>query len=147
MSRAVVLFLLVPAVAMAHPGGLDEDGGHRCRSNCERHGLEPGEYHYHRLPTFQPPAGTPEPIPQGLPDPARPVAPAPTDPVVTAPPDPDKLPPAPPGTPGPFRPWKTIGYLLLLWGLLRVLQRLEGKPITVRMILRKIFGNALGGGW
>lgn len=138
MNRTVVLFLLVPAVAMAHPGGLDEEGGHRCLTNCERHGLEAGEYHYHRLPPFQPPAGIPK-TPSGLPAPPRPVAPAP--------PDPDNLPPAPSGKPGPFRPWKTIGYLLLVWGILRVLQRLEGKPITVRMILRKIFGNALGGGW
>ncbi|MBN3522529.1 copper amine oxidase N-terminal domain-containing protein [Paenibacillus apiarius] len=35
-----------PAVD-AHPGRTDKNGGHYCRTNCEKWGLEYGEYHYH----------------------------------------------------------------------------------------------------
>ncbi|MFP4309853.1 MAG: YHYH domain-containing protein [Desulfococcaceae bacterium] len=118
MIRAVALILLVPAVAMAHPGGLDEDGGHRCLTNCERYGLEAGEYHYHRLPEFHPPAGTPKPIPQGLPDPGRSVPPAP--------PDPDR------------NLWPGVFYLLGFWIAIRIYQRIDGRPLTVRRFLGKI---------
>ncbi|UGB30508.1 MBL fold metallo-hydrolase [Metabacillus sp. B2-18] len=40
--------LLAPVVTNASPGGLDSNGGHTCRTNCSQHGLETGEYHYHR---------------------------------------------------------------------------------------------------
>ncbi|WP_197254277.1 copper amine oxidase N-terminal domain-containing protein [Paenibacillus dendritiformis] len=33
--------------AIAHPGRTDKYGGHTCRTNCEKWGLEYGEYHYH----------------------------------------------------------------------------------------------------
>ncbi|MGG4397009.1 copper amine oxidase N-terminal domain-containing protein [Paenibacillus thiaminolyticus] len=33
--------------ALAHPGKTDKNGGHTCRTNCEKWGLEYGEYHYH----------------------------------------------------------------------------------------------------
>jgi hypothetical protein len=31
----------------AHPGRTDSNGGHYCRTNCEKWGLSYGEYHYH----------------------------------------------------------------------------------------------------
>ncbi|WP_420849654.1 YHYH domain-containing protein [Peribacillus tepidiphilus] len=31
----------------AHPGRTDGNGGHTCRTNCEKWGLDYGEYHYH----------------------------------------------------------------------------------------------------
>ncbi|MFC0394014.1 MBL fold metallo-hydrolase [Paenibacillus mendelii] len=33
--------------AIAHPGRTDADGGHYCRTNCAKWGLEDGEYHKH----------------------------------------------------------------------------------------------------
>ncbi|MED0678713.1 thermonuclease family protein [Aneurinibacillus thermoaerophilus] len=39
--------LAAPLVASAHPGRTDANGGHTCRTNCEKWGLQPGEYHYH----------------------------------------------------------------------------------------------------
>lgn len=40
-------FLLSTNIAMAHPGATDAKGGHTCRTNCAKWGLEDGEYHYH----------------------------------------------------------------------------------------------------
>jgi hypothetical protein len=34
-------------VVEAHPGRTDKNGGHTCRTNCEKWGLSYGEYHYH----------------------------------------------------------------------------------------------------
>lgn len=34
-------------ITFSHPGNTDENGGHHCWSNCEKWGLEYGEYHYH----------------------------------------------------------------------------------------------------
>ncbi|MDH4619667.1 YHYH domain-containing protein [Brevibacillus sp. AY1] len=31
----------------AHPGRTDSNGGHTCRTNCEKWGLSYGQYHYH----------------------------------------------------------------------------------------------------
>lgn len=31
----------------AHPGRTDSNGGHTCRTNCAKWGLQTGEYHYH----------------------------------------------------------------------------------------------------
>ncbi|MCQ5364630.1 thermonuclease family protein [Anoxybacillus salavatliensis] len=49
-----VLLSLVTAFAIfftssvyAHPGKTDANGGHTCRTNCEKWGLKYGEYHYH----------------------------------------------------------------------------------------------------
>lgn len=43
----VLVFSSWPLTAQAHPGGLDESGGHTCRTNCDRWGRAYGEYHYH----------------------------------------------------------------------------------------------------
>ncbi|MFJ7951303.1 YHYH domain-containing protein [Lysinibacillus sp. NPDC096418] len=53
MKKRIVLvtslcgILLVPNFADAHPGRTDSNGGHTCRTNCEKWGLEYGEYHFH----------------------------------------------------------------------------------------------------
>lgn len=41
------LALMLPSIANAHPGRTDSNGGHTCYTNCEKWGLEYGEYHYH----------------------------------------------------------------------------------------------------
>lgn len=41
------LLLSVVSKVYAHPGRTDSSGGHTCRTNCPRWGLEYGEYHYH----------------------------------------------------------------------------------------------------
>lgn len=53
-KKLTSLFLLlalivsfIPAGADAHPGRTDSKGGHTCRTNCAKWGLEDGEYHYH----------------------------------------------------------------------------------------------------
>lgn len=33
--------------ALAHPGRTDKNGGHTCRTNCEKWGYKTGEYHFH----------------------------------------------------------------------------------------------------
>ncbi|HHT7189102.1 TPA: YHYH domain-containing protein [Bacillus cereus] len=45
-----VALLVAPISAYAHPGRTDANGGHTCRTNCEKWGLEYGEYHYHNKP-------------------------------------------------------------------------------------------------
>lgn len=53
MRKAALFFTLVIVLvtasipAAAHPGRTDSKGGHTCRTNCEKWGLEYGEYHYH----------------------------------------------------------------------------------------------------
>ncbi|OKP84346.1 competence protein [Paenibacillus helianthi] len=42
-----VLLILLPVIANAHPGRTDSNGGHYCRTNCAKWGLENGEYYYH----------------------------------------------------------------------------------------------------
>jgi hypothetical protein len=46
---SLALFLIIgnSSAALAHPGRTDSKGGHTCRTNCEKWGLEYGEYHYH----------------------------------------------------------------------------------------------------
>lgn len=48
---AVIIFSLFFSLfspgAIAHPGRTDANGGHTCRTNCEKWGLKDGEYHYH----------------------------------------------------------------------------------------------------
>lgn len=41
------LFTTSASIVDAHPGRTDSNGGHHCWTNCERWGLEYGEYHYH----------------------------------------------------------------------------------------------------
>ena len=36
-----------PAFVLAHPGGLDKIGCHKCAKNCAQYGLHDGEYHCH----------------------------------------------------------------------------------------------------
>lgn len=43
----ILLIFSIGALAEAHPGRTDSKGGHTCRTNCEKWGLEYGEYHYH----------------------------------------------------------------------------------------------------
>lgn len=44
----LIFYTLFPTIiAEAHPGRTDANGGHTCRTNCEKWGLEYGEYHYH----------------------------------------------------------------------------------------------------
>ncbi|MFG0214952.1 YHYH domain-containing protein [Brevibacillus porteri] len=41
-----ITFLPVQMIE-AHPGRTDANGGHTCRTNCEKWGLQYGQYHYH----------------------------------------------------------------------------------------------------
>ncbi|RNB78117.1 YHYH domain-containing protein [Brevibacillus nitrificans] len=44
----LLTLLLVPFnMVDAHPGRTDANGGHTCRTNCEKWGLQYGQYHYH----------------------------------------------------------------------------------------------------
>jgi len=43
--------LLFPFSVSAHPGRTDAKGGHTCRTNCGKWGLNYGEYHYHNKKT------------------------------------------------------------------------------------------------
>lgn len=47
VSLSCCFMLFLPSVSDAHPGRTDSNGGHTCRTNCEKWGLEYGEYHYH----------------------------------------------------------------------------------------------------
>ncbi|MED4956389.1 copper amine oxidase N-terminal domain-containing protein [Paenibacillus macerans] len=47
LSMAIMMVAASAAPAGAHPGRTDANGGHTCRTNCEKWGLEYGEYHYH----------------------------------------------------------------------------------------------------
>jgi competence protein ComEC len=53
---------------MASPGRTDANGGHYCRTDCAKYGLQDGEYHYHN--------GKGESVP--APDPAASPSPSPT---------------------------------------------------------------------
>ncbi|MCA1066183.1 YHYH domain-containing protein (plasmid) [Rossellomorea sp. AcN35-11] len=43
----ISLIFITPNMTEAHSGGTDASGGHHCWTDCESHGLEYGEYHYH----------------------------------------------------------------------------------------------------
>lgn len=49
--KIFIVFIFVmsysPLSISAHPGGLDENGCHTCRTNCEDYGLFYGQYHCH----------------------------------------------------------------------------------------------------
>lgn len=50
MYLFVILFVVTAfdtSDILAHPGRTDGNGGHTCRTNCEKWGYEYGEYHYH----------------------------------------------------------------------------------------------------
>ncbi|MEK4196112.1 MBL fold metallo-hydrolase [Paenibacillus sp. FSL L8-0323] len=87
MKRIIVpifislVLLLMPVLAEAHPGRTDANGGHYCRTNCAKWGLENGEYHYHNGGgSNSKPAATAKPAVKPTAKPtAKPVAtPAPT---------------------------------------------------------------------
>ncbi|NQX45364.1 MBL fold metallo-hydrolase [Paenibacillus tritici] len=57
-----LVLILLPVIAEAHPGRTDANGGHYCRTNCAKWGLENGEYHYHNGGGSKPaPAATKKP--------------------------------------------------------------------------------------
>ncbi|QWU43625.1 YHYH domain-containing protein [Bacillus sp. NP247] len=56
-----IALLVAPISAYAHPGRTDANGGHTCRTNCEKWGLQYGEYHYHNKPASS--GGTTSPAP------------------------------------------------------------------------------------
>ncbi len=67
-----LVFAFAP-IADAHPGKLDKNGGHYCRTNCAKWGLKDGEYHYHngggsstttKPSTSKPKPSAPKPVPQ-----------------------------------------------------------------------------------
>lgn len=47
VALMLVLFFFPAQMLDAHPGRTDANGGHTCRTNCEKWGLQYGQYHYH----------------------------------------------------------------------------------------------------
>nr|WP_240417897.1 YHYH domain-containing protein [Paenibacillus periandrae] len=47
LISTLILSLSLSSFAAAHPGRTDSNGGHTCKTNCEKWGLKYGEYHYH----------------------------------------------------------------------------------------------------
>ncbi len=47
LSLVTAFTLFFTSSVYAHPGKTDANGGHTCRTNCEKWGLKSGEYHYH----------------------------------------------------------------------------------------------------
>lgn len=43
----VLTLLILPSATQAHPGKLDGNGGHYCRSNCDKWGVPWNEWHSH----------------------------------------------------------------------------------------------------
>lgn len=72
LSVLILTFLPFTINAQAHPGGLDGNGGHYCRTNCAKWGLKNGQYHYHNAdgsvsltkPSAKP---APKPVPKPAP--------------------------------------------------------------------------------
>ncbi|MED4585790.1 YHYH domain-containing protein [Brevibacillus choshinensis] len=69
--------LVIPfSVVEAHPGRTDKNGGHTCRTNCEKWGLQYGQYHYHNGGGTSSGGGShPQPSSVKPPAPAQPAAP------------------------------------------------------------------------
>ncbi len=44
-------FIALPILTLAHPGPVDQYGGHICQDNCEKWSVEKGAYHYHAFPS------------------------------------------------------------------------------------------------
>ncbi len=42
LASSICCILLLPSLASAHPGRTDSNGGHYCRTNCAKWGLETG---------------------------------------------------------------------------------------------------------
>lgn len=51
----VLAFLILPAAAQAHPGKVDGNGGHYCRTNCDKWHVPSNEWHSHGGSTSAPP--------------------------------------------------------------------------------------------
>jgi hypothetical protein len=47
IMTVLMMFFAASNTVNAHPGRTDANGGHTCRTNCEKWGLKYGEYHYH----------------------------------------------------------------------------------------------------
>jgi endonuclease YncB( thermonuclease family) len=86
LSIMVTTLLLISALSpvSAQPGRTDANGGHTCRTNCEKWGLEYGEYHYHNggsssngSSTKKPAAAKPKPAPKQTAKPQQKPAPKP----------------------------------------------------------------------
>lgn len=43
----IIALAIITSSAYAHSGRTDKNGGHTCRTNCDKYGLDYGEYHYH----------------------------------------------------------------------------------------------------
>jgi competence protein ComEC len=56
---ALSLMLIFTYQVIAHPGRTDANGGHTCHTNCEKWGLEDGEYHTHDGSKAEKPATKP----------------------------------------------------------------------------------------
>ncbi len=53
-----ILVISSGAIAEAHPGRTDSNGGHTCNTNCAKWGYETGEYHYHNGGSSKPSSGS-----------------------------------------------------------------------------------------
>lgn len=62
-SLVLLTLSLFASDALAHPGRTDGSGGHTCRTNCAKWGLNTGEYHYHNGGGSSSSATTSEPEP------------------------------------------------------------------------------------
>lgn len=111
---AIVALVFVTQPISAHPGGTDANGGHYCRTNCAKWGLQEGEYHYHNGGGAPPPA-TPAPV--------SPV-PAPTPKSVNPVPKPDSVP-----VPKPKKSIETLNNL--------VKENKKEKVLLVDLLLRE----------
>jgi len=80
MKFLLITFItfIVPTMVFAHPGGLNEDGCHYCRTNCEeKWGIPTNDYHCHASgdtsvytdPAPSEPTPEPEPIEEPAPEP------------------------------------------------------------------------------
>ncbi|TDQ34745.1 copper amine oxidase N-terminal domain-containing protein [Aureibacillus halotolerans] len=73
---AGLMLSATPTIAEAHPGRTDANGGHHCWTNCEKWGLEYGEYHYHNgkstSSSSKPAQSTPIPTVKPVPKPTTP---------------------------------------------------------------------------
>jgi hypothetical protein len=47
IMTVLMMFFVTSNTVNAHPGRTDANGGHTCRTNCEKWGLRYGQYHYH----------------------------------------------------------------------------------------------------
>jgi hypothetical protein len=120
----ILLWGLLPVIpAWGHSGDLDSKGGHTCITNCEKYGLSHGEYHYHRRPE---PVISPEPEENG--------------PVISSlSGDLQESNIQTPVKKADADLRKVILYLLCFWFLIRLYQRISGKPVTVGRLFKGLF--------